>query len=286
MPPSDARPTAPILDRAASADWQRAALGLLLTPLVLGIAGAVLPRVHVGEQSASMVVYAGAASTTLLALAVLAGSYPPWKWRLATTLVAICAIAAAAWGAAAGMAAPVAVNAAWVAAAWAIGTSIGRRIEHPGHLLPACVVVAAADATSIVSQWGPTHALAESEAALSLFAVGFPVPGTSTFAPALGVGDLVFMAIVFGAVAAHRLSVARAALFCALGTAVAGAASAALETAVPALVPIAAAVVLGIPEARRVRPRERRAATVAMIVAASVAAAVIGTRLVGYLMGM
>jgi hypothetical protein len=285
MPPSDGPSTAPILDGAASASWPRAAFGLLLTPLVLGLAGAVLPRVQVGEQSASMIVYAGAASTTLVALAVLAGSYPPWKWRLAAATVAACAIAAFAWGAAVGMAAPIAINAALVAAAWAIGTSIGRRIEHPGHLLPACVVVAAADATSIASQWGPTHALAQSEVALSLFAVGFPVPGTSAFAPVLGVGDLIFMAIVFGAVAAHRLSVARAALVCALGTAVAGAASAALQTAVPALVPIAAAVVLGIPEARRVRPRDRRAATLAMIVAASVAAAVIGSRLV-YLTGM
>jgi hypothetical protein len=285
MPPSEGPATAPILDGASNASWQRAVLGFLLTPLVLGLAGAVLPRVQVGEQSASMIVYAGAASTALVALAVLAGSYPPWKWRVAAATVAACAIAAFAWGAAVGMAAPIAINAALVVAAWAIGTSIGRRIEHPGHLLPACVVVAAADATSIASQWGPTHALAESEVALSLFAVGFPVPGTSAFAPALGVGDLIFMAIVFGAVAAHRLSVARAALFCALGTAVAGAASAALETAVPALVPIAAAVVLGIPEARRVRPRDRRAATLAMIVAASVAAAVIGSRLV-YLTGM
>ena len=145
---------------------------------------------------------------------------------------------------------------------------------------------ACADATSVVSQFGPTHALAESDAALSIVAVGFPVPGTSSFAPALGVGDLVFVAIVFGAVAAHRLSIVRVALLCGLGAAIAGAASAVLGAAVPALVPIAAAVVLGVPEARRLRPRERRVAIVAMVIAASVAAAAIASQLVRYLMGM
>ena len=152
--------------------------------------------------------------------------------------------------------------------------------------MPACVVVACADATSVVSQFGPTHALAESEAALSIVAVGFPVPGTTSFAPALGVGDLVFIAIVFGAVAAHRLSLARVALLCGFGTAMAGVLSAVLATAVPALVPIAAAVVLGVPEARRLRPRERRVAILAMAIAASVAVAVIALQFRRYLMGM
>jgi hypothetical protein len=90
-------------------------------------------------------------------------------------------------------------------------------------------------------------------------------------APALGVGDLVFVAIVFGAVAAHGLSLPRAALLCFVGTSVAGATSAALGTAVPALLPIAAAVVLGIPEARKVRPRERRVAPRPWVTAALVA---------------
>jgi hypothetical protein len=285
MPPIDPAPTAPMLE-TASANWQRAALGLSLTPLVVGVAAAVLPRIYLGDTSASIVVYAGSASTSLAALAIAAGSYPPWKWRLATTAVATMALVAIFWGRADGTAAPVAVSASLVAAAWAIGTSIGRRIEHPGHLLPACVVVACADTTSIVSQFGPSHAIAESESALSIVTVGFPVPGTSSFAPALGVGDLVFVAIVFGAVAAHRLSLLRAALLCALGMAVAGASSAALETAVPALVPIAAAVIAGLPESRRLRHDERRTATLVMVIAVSLAAAAIASQLRGYLTGM
>ena len=286
MPPVDPAVTAPPPDDAASANWQKAVSGLLFTPLVVGLAAVVLPRIQIADPSASIVVYGGAASTASAALAIAARSYPPWRWRLATTAVAGVVLATAAGGSVTGMAAPLAVSASLVAAAWAIGTSIGRRIEHPGHLLPACVVVACADVTSMVSQFGPTHAIAESEAALAIFTVGFPVPGTSSFAPALGVGDLVFVALVFGAVAAHHLSLARAALLCGLGTAVAGAASAALGTAVPALVPVAAAVVLGIPEARKLRPRDRRAATMAMVIAVSVATAVIAVQLRGYLTGM
>jgi hypothetical protein len=99
-------------------------------------------------------------------------------------------------------------------------------------------------------------------------------------APALGVGDLIFMAIVFGAVAAHGLSLRRAAALCWVGIAIAGALSAWLERAVPALVPIAGAVVLGIPDARKVPFRERRVASVAMAVAVSAAVAVIVSQLV------
>src|SRR5687767_5166645 len=133
MPPIDPAPTAPVLDEAASANWQRGALGLSLTPLVVGVAAAVLPRIHLGDASASIVVYAGAASTSLAALAIAAGSYPTWKWRLATIAVATMALAVAFWERDGGMAAPIAVSASLVAAAWAIGTSSGRRIEHPGH---------------------------------------------------------------------------------------------------------------------------------------------------------
>jgi hypothetical protein len=122
--------------------------------------------------------------------------------------------------------------------------------------------------------------VAESDRALSVLAIAFPVPGTSAVAPALGVGDLIFMALVFGAVAAHRLSLRRAAALCWVGIAIAGALSAVLETAVPALVPIAGALVLGIPDARKVPPRERRVASVAMAVAVSAAIAVIVSRLV------
>ncbi|HMI84130.1 MAG TPA: hypothetical protein VK550_08540 [Polyangiaceae bacterium] len=271
---------APSSDLPSSARWPTAVSGLLLTPLVVAIAAMALPYFHCGDESASLIVFGGAASTSVAALAIAARSYPATGWRVAVGVTAVVLLAILAWTGITAVVAAIAVDAALVAAAWAIGTSIGRRIEHPGHLLPACVVVACADAASMVSRFGPTHVIAENERALSVVAIAFPVPGTSSVAPALGVGDLIFMAIVFGAVAGHGLSLVRAALLCGVGTAVAGAASAMLNTAVPALVSIAAALVLGLPEARRVRPRERRVASLAMAVAISVALAVIVAQLV------
>jgi hypothetical protein len=251
-----------------------------LTPVIVATAALVLPHIHTGEQGASLIVFGGASATAVAALALSAIVYPLPIWRLAVASLAVLIIGVLAFTGVTSVAAAVAVDTVLVAAAWAIGTSIGRSIEHPGHLLPACVVVACADAASMVSRFGPTRAIAESDRALSVLAITFPVPGTDNMAPALGVGDLVFVAIVFGAVAAHGLSLPRAALLCFVGTSVAGATSAALGTAVPALLPIAAAVVLGIPEARKVRPRERRVASLAMVVAAMVAVAAIAAQLV------
>jgi hypothetical protein len=263
--------------RAAAVD--RPLIGLLVTPIAVGIAAFVLPRVHLGAEGASLVVFGGSASMSVIALAIAATSRVALAPRLAAALVAAVALGAFALAGVTSTLAAVVVDTALVALAWAIGATIGAHIEHPGHLLPACVVVACADAASVASQWGPTHAIAESERALSVMAICFPVPGEASVAPALGVGDLVFMAIVLGAAAVHGLSVARAAILCWAGTLIAGAASAVLETAVPALLPIGAAVVIGLPAARQVRPKERRVAALAMIIAVSVAAAAIGSQL-------
>ena len=271
MSPEVATSAAPRVDRAL--------IGLLVTPTVVGIAALALPHVHLDAGGASLVVFVGSASITVLALAIAAPSRVPLSSRLTTAIVAAIALGAFAFAGVNGAIAAVVVDTAIVALAWAIGATIGRRIEHPGHLLPACVVVACADAASVVSAWGPTHAIAESERALSVMAISFPVPGEASVAPALGVGDLVFMAIVLGAAAVHGLSLVRTALLCGAGTLIAGAASAVLATAVPALLPIGAAVVIGLPAARQVRLHERRVAALAMVIAVSVAAAAIGAQL-------
>jgi hypothetical protein len=257
----------------------RALFGLLVTPMAVGIAALALPHVHLGEEAASAVVFGGSASIAVIALGLVAISRVALSSRIVMAALAAIALGVFAFLGVSSMIAAVVVDAALVALAWAIGATIGRHIEHPGHLLPACVVVACADVASVVSQWGPTHAIAESERALSVMAISFPVPGEASVAPALGVGDLVFVAIVLGAAAVHRLSLMRTAFLCWMGALIAGAASAVFETAVPALVPIGAAVLLGLPAARRVRPYERRVAALAMIMAIAVAGAAIASQL-------
>jgi len=140
-------------------------------------------------------------------------------------------------------------------------------------LLPACVVAASADLVSLLSPEGPTHAIARSDRALSVLAVWFPVAGTHAVTPALGVGDLLFMALVFGVAAVHRLPYVRTVFLAALGTALAGILAAALGVAVPALVPIAAAILLGLPTVRQLRPADRTAAKWSIIIASTVVAA-------------
>jgi hypothetical protein len=258
----------------------RAPLGLALTPIVIGLAALIFSRVSMRETAADLVVFIAATTTSIGALALSARSHPRWPWRAGALALSACALGAAAWSGSTSAIASFAVDTALVAMGWAIGGSIGRAIEHPGHLLPACVVVACADATSVVSSFGPTHAIAENERVLSVVAFAFPVPGTTYFAPTLGAGDLIFIALVMGAAAAHGISIVRAALLCWAGTLAAGLGSAVLAMPVPALVPIGAAVVLGIPEARKVRKKERRVAMVAMTIAIAVAATTIVFELV------
>jgi hypothetical protein len=171
------------------------------------------------------------------------------------------------------------VDTALVSLAWAVGTSIGTRVQHPSHLLPACVVAASADLVSVLSPEGPSHAIAASEQALSVLATWFPVPGSHAVAPALGIGDLLFVGLVLGVARTHALPYLRAVCLCLLGTTLAGCAAASFGAAVPALLPIAACVLLGLPAARRLRSNERRAAHWSMIIAGSLAAATIARNL-------
>lgn len=244
--------------------------GLLAAPALTALAVLVAPRLTVTEPVAAALTFAGGATAGLLALALAAPAVLAARAALALAGAGVAVLAVAFATHAPPPVAVVLVNLALCAAAHAAGASIGRRVAHPGHLLPACAVAAAADLASLLHPSGPTHALAASERALAFFAVGFPVPGTRFVAPALGFGDLVFLALVLGVAAAHRLSLARAAACGAAGLAVAGGVAGILGVPVPALLPIGAAVVLGLPEARRLRPEDRRTARISVAISVAV----------------
>lgn len=248
----------------------RPLLGLLAAPAIVAAGAMIAPRLTVSETAAAVIAFAGGACAGLVPLALAAPAVlsPRAALALGGGGLALLALAFAAAPPPAVAAAMVALG--LVAVAHATGASIGRRVVHPGHLLPACAVAAAADLVSVIHPSGPTHALASSERALSFFAVGFAVPGTRAIAPAVGFGDLVFLALVLGVASAHRISVARAAACGAAGLAIAGALSARLAAPIPALVPIGAAVVVGLPAARRLRAEDRRTATIAVGIAVAV----------------
>ncbi len=253
----------------------RLAFGLILTPFAVGAAAWFVPRLHVAPGLASALAFAGASLLPILALAIAATAEVSLRTALAIAALSSALLVALAFLRHAPIAAMLVVDSALVGLAWSIGASIGRRVQHASHLLPACVVAASADLVSLLSPEGPSHAIAQSDRALSALAVWFPVPGTLAVAPALGVGDLLFMALVFGVALAHHLPYARTVLLAAFGTAVAGGIAAWLGVAVPALVPISAAILLGLPQVRRVRPVDRKAATWSMSIAGVIVIAVV-----------
>lgn len=154
----------------------------------------------------------------------------------------------------------------------AAGGFIGRRIAHPGHLLPASFVAAAADVASVLGPEGPTNAIAKSEDALPLFAIAGGVPGTSAITFVLGIGDLVMLALMAGAAAKFRVSLVRVSCLALLAFAAAVTASAILARPIPALVPLAVIMALGVPAFRRVAPKERRVTSLAVMASVAVAA--------------
>jgi hypothetical protein len=254
---------------------RRLVLGLALTPCVIAVGAALAPGVHVTPRAASAIAFAGATSAPILALAILATSVVSLAVSLEVAAVGAAILLVLAFRHPAATGTAMLADPALVALAWGLGATLGRRVQHPSHLLPGCVVAASADIVSLLSPEGPSHAIAENDRALSVLAVWFPVPGTHAVAPALGVGDLLFMALVFGVAARHGLPYARTVLLAATGTACAGLAAAWLGVAVPALVPIAAAILLGLPSLRRIRPADRAAAKWSIIIAISIVLAVV-----------
>lgn len=265
------------LDAAPRPSWIPP-LYLLAAPALTGVALAALPSVHLGPGATAAVTFAGGAATGLVPLALAAPGTLSKRAAIAMGLAAAAVLFGLAVANVRAPALAIVVNLALVALGHAVGASIGQRVTHPGHLLPACVVAAAADVASVLHPSGPTRAIVESERALAVAAIGFPVPGTGAVAPVLGAGDLVFLAIVFGVVTAHRLSLARAAALGATGIAIAGLTSALLERPVPALVPIALVVATGLPAARKLRPEDRRVAKLSIAIAIAIVVGVVAQR--------
>jgi hypothetical protein len=257
------------------------ALGLLLTPVAVAIAARAVPHLRVAETTGNVSAFVGATLFPILGLSLAARV----EVRLAVALTVAAIAAAALVTLALWQPTPVVtvllVDGALVSISWALGCTLGRRVQHASHLLPACVVAASADLVSLLSPEGPSHAIAESERALSVLAVWFPVPGSSALAPALGVGDLLFMALAMGVARAHTLPYARCVIACGVGTALAGVAAAYSGLAVPALVPIAAMLVLALPAIRRLRRSDRAVALGSMLIAGTLALATLVRTLLG-----
>ncbi len=148
-----------------------------------------------------------------------------------------------------------------------IGRAIGERIASPGHVFPAAIIAAAADVASVLSPEGPTAQLVASERAVSLFVLATAVPGTAEIAPLLGVGDVIFVALLVGVGARHEVAPLRTVLASGFGIALAFAISAITASAVPALPTIGLLAVLFEPRFRKLEAHEKRTATIGIVLA-------------------
>lgn len=153
-------------------------------------------------------------------------------------------------------------SAAVLSVGGALGVAVGRNIGHPGHLLAVALASSAADIWSVHAPEGITHAIVTArdvslQRAVTLSAAIVPdrVPQ-----PAIGVGDVIFVALYLSACAPHGLSRRRMLVAVCAGLALAGAATFALERPMPALPFLGAMVVLLEPRARKI-PRHDRVAT-------------------------
>jgi len=248
-------------------DSAHVAIAVLAPAAIVTSAILIAPRVSVGLGAAELITFVGASAVALVGVALGSRRELSTRSVLAVDLAVVALLVSLAILRARSVWLTPIIDAALIAFAWATGAAIGGRVEHPSHLLPASAVAAAADIVSVVSSWGPSNAIASSERALSLLAISFPVMGTRVAAPALGVGDLIFVALALGVARKHDLPYLLIAALSFVGVLAAGILSARLGQAVPALPAIGLMIVAFVPAARRVRRQDRSVATIAIGVA-------------------
>lgn len=253
-------------------------VSLAFVPVVVGALFLAAPHVHLPAGAVDVLTFGGACSTAIVALVLLSRAPVYGRVRLPLGLVAAVALGGIALSRTSSPVAVIAIGAALVTIAHLVGDFIGSHIEHPGHILPACVVAACIDVTSVFHPSGPTHAVIASPRALALLAISFPVLGTSQHAPVIGIGDLLFISLLLGVARAHSIRWWKVALAAMAGVGLAGFASAMFEAAVPALPAIGAATIVGVREMRSLRPKDRRVSVYFMIGAVVLASVTLASR--------
>jgi hypothetical protein len=232
---------------------------------MLALARSLAPSLIVDPRLAFLSGFAAVALSAVLT----AAACPPVQPR---ALLALAFPAAALFALALRPAAPdltgaLIVTAALLVGAGLIGGAVGRAIEHPGQLVFVAVVSSAADAGSVFHPSGPSAVMAQSQAALSLVALPWPMLGTPAIEPLLGAGDVVFTALYLASARRHGLPWRRTMVALMLAYAATAAVVLALETAVPALPLLGLAVVIAHPEARQPRAADRRRGVLVSIAA-------------------
>lgn len=246
------RPDGAQRDGARARHWLGAAVS---AGGLVGLGAVVAPAVTVraGPAYALAVVSVVALVLGVAVHAPSSGRSPLWTGGLAAV-----ALAALALRPISGVAGSVLVTTFLLLSGTALGSAIGARVIHPGHLLLVAWVSTLADLWSVYHPAGPSRAVVCSPHALSVLALPFPLLGTDRVEPLLGAGDVVFAALYLAAARTHNLSQRRTLAALGVGFAVAFLVVWGTGTATPVLPFLGAAFLLAQPAARYLPPPERR----------------------------
>ncbi|MCA9581428.1 MAG: hypothetical protein KC416_06505 [Myxococcales bacterium] len=146
-----------------------------------------------------------------------------------------------------------------------VGSVIGARVQHPGHLLLVAYVSMIADVYSVSSETGVTAQIVENKPLLSILAISWAFPGVPDLTPVLGVGDVVMTALYLVASRSLGLSVRRSVVAMFLGYVGVFFALLILQRPLAALPFLGVAFVLLQPACLRLRKEDRRPALVGAI---------------------
>jgi hypothetical protein len=182
--------------------------------------------------------------------------------QLPILLVPLAALAAVAWtrGALPPAVAAGVINTALLAFGAVLGSAVGGHMEHPGHLVLLAWVASVVDVLSVFAPEGPTaQIIASPELALPLVTLSWPIFGTSSVEPLIGVGDVTIAAVYGAAARATGLSRGRLVVGLLAGFALTFVALLVFARALPALPMLSLGVVLALaPASLRVPPGDRK----------------------------
>lgn len=153
-----------------------------------------------------------------------------------------------------------AINVALLTFGGLLGGAVGGRVDHAGHLVLLAWVASVVDTVSVFAPEGPTaQIVASPELALPLVTLSWPIFGTASVEPLIGVGDVTIATLYAAAARATGLPRARVVLGLLVGFALTFAALVVWERALPALPMLSFAVVLALaPRSLRVPPADRK----------------------------
>jgi len=253
----------------AARAWLPLGLALLFASFALLIAATFGP----GWTMSPRVAYAIA--FTVVAAELLAAAHvapAPSVRSAAPVLLAAAAVLFSVRGLGPTLLPSLGVTVALLAGSAVLGSLIGSRIEHPGHLAAVFAISSLADLWSVYDPSGPSAKLALQAAAeperLVLFALPWPMLGSSHIVAVIGAGDILFAALYAATLRRHGLLVMRATLAMGVGLLVGLVFLLQLERALPLLPLMGAGVMIAEPRARSLPPQDRRSvATVVVLLA-------------------